>query len=171
MRKMIPANQGEFLQKLCVKGNGDVNGLLNIANLVDADGNPRFVEGNINLNSELPEGVEKVYGKWSLSATHLMIVLCMNIANGIEIANNTLISSFTLPKWILDKIYPLTLQIVENKMFRAYSSAFAGQDFEARLVKGSTALSIIKSGAITLSTDKIVRLNFDLLIDSEQSGE
>lgn len=159
-----------FSGNISISGNltvtGSVDANIPLEKIKDANGNNRFVEGDINLDSSLPSGVTKIYGKWSLSGTHFMAVLCLSIPNGTVIPNDAYLTSFVLPSWILSKIYPLVLGIIDNKTFKAYSNSFTSQDFNARIVKGSSTLSIMKTGALTLDADRIVRISYDLLIDN-----
>ncbi len=168
MRKMIPANQGEFLQKLYVKGNGDVNGLLNIANLVDANGHQRFIEGDITF--EEITGVSKVYGKRSLSGSHLMIVACPKIDDETVLSNITLAYLDDIPQWIKDKIIPVASTLVSNFSVVCFNeTASSTQSMPVYLRKTSEHLYIV-IGSITATDDRYTRIVFDLLIDSE-AGE
>lgn len=57
--------------------------------IVDKNGNPRFIEGTIT--PETISGITFTYCKWSLSGTHLMIVLAGTCKN-VTLANNTTFS-------------------------------------------------------------------------------
>jgi len=138
-----------------------------ISNLVDSKGNPRFVEGNGTPLSQ--EGVTISYCKWSLSGTHLMLVLSATIANTTVINDSTILATFTLPEWIINKIYPVWDITLESKVITLYASDYTSQQTNCRLVKATNAMKILKSGgsALTLSKDRSFRIQFDLLIDSE----
>ena len=56
-----------------------------IVNLVDKDGHERFIEGDIP-DPEIT-GLTPIYYKWSLSGTHLMIVMAGTIENGTNLSN------------------------------------------------------------------------------------
>lgn len=138
-----------------------------IATLVDSKGNPRFIEGNgIPLSMA---GFTSTYCKWSLSGTHLMIVLAGTFANTTVINDNTALATFNIPDFILNKIYPVWAnQFIEMKETNMYASNWSTQPLMATMRK-STVLEIIKSSgaALTLTADRSFRLQYDLLIDSE----
>ena len=150
-----------------VEQEAEVNGLKAFENIVDKDGHKRFVEGDISLSSDMPEGYTKVYGKWSLSGSHLLLVLCIS---GL---NTTAITSFTtvgkaenLPQWILDKIYPIQSVFVEQKSVSYFGSDLSTQTATTYLRKDSSGL-YIQTTAFTLTADRVCRIAFDLLIDNE----
>lgn len=157
-------------------GNLDVTGDLSVEqsskvkifeNIVDKDGHARFIEGDINLlQSETI--FEKVYGKWSLSGTHLMLVLAGKI-NAQESAFATHeIVNLELPQWILDKIYPVGSSIyIESKDIRVYSADYTTSQSERFDVRKRTGYLDIVAGGINPSVDRYFRLQFDLLIDNE----
>ena len=89
-----------------------------ISNLVDSKGNPRFVEGE--GTPATIEGFTSTYCKWSLSGTHLMIMLAGTFANASVLPVNTRIATFSIPKFIHDKIYPVWQNNIEVKNISAY---------------------------------------------------
>ena len=69
-------------------------------NIVDNQGNTRFIEGDITIQEV--SGVSKLFGKWSLSGSHLLIVLALGIANATEIINGTTIAKMNnIPKILI----------------------------------------------------------------------
>ena len=74
-QRLIPRKLLEWIKGLH-KGEGAG---LNISTLTDSKGNPRFIEGE-GTPMEM-EGFTASYCKWSLSGTHLMIVLSGSFAN------------------------------------------------------------------------------------------
>ena len=72
--KVLAVNSGGTGYQL--KDPATVNSV-DMANIVDADGHNRFIEGNIA--TEEIEGVTWAYARWSLSGTHLMCVLAGTI--------------------------------------------------------------------------------------------
>ena len=132
-------------------------------NIVDKDGHPRFIEGDIVYTNPI-EGVLQKYGKWSLSGSHLLIVLALEYANGTELPYKTV--GLNLPEWIVNKIYPITSQLIDYKVFAAFASDFTTQNQGAYLVKYGTSVNI-ELANFTLTKDRAVRIAFDLLIDNE----
>ena len=135
----------------------------NITTLVDAAGHPRFIEGDVTLKNEIT-GVELLYGKWSLSGTHLMIVACLSVADTTVVTYGSILE-MTLPEWIRDKIIPLYSGAVDKKTFDAFASNGTSQPVVAYLLKASSKLEI-ESG-FTATADRVIRYSFDLLIDAE----
>ena len=144
---------------------------LNIAdfkleNIKDAQGHNRFIEGDID--AETITGMTKYYGKWALSGTHLLIVFAANLANGSSINYKTIAKLKNVPEWILDKIYTLFSNIAVISNPNAYNSAGGTQTFPCQLRKVDGELTIYKTGDLTLTDDRFVRIEFGLLIDDEQ---
>ena len=144
---------------------GDVNNPL-IELIKDASGNYRFVEGD-GVALELT-GFTPIYNKWSLSGSHLMFVLCAEIADTTILTSGVTLSTFTLPKWIYDKIQPVWLNFMELKYVTAYADNWSSQSCPIALQKGSdNTIRMIKSNELTLTADRKLRVQFDLLIDDE----
>ena len=77
MRRMFSLKQLEEIANKQVQeqvSSGELENVKVFENIVDKDGHKRFIEGDITF--ENITGVSKVYGKWSLSGNHLMIVIC-----------------------------------------------------------------------------------------------
>lgn len=145
---------------------GAVNGAI-LDDIVDAKGNNRFIEGDGTALTL--EGLDITYNKWSLSGTHLMFVIAGNIANGTEIIDGVIFSTFTLPEWIIEKIYPVWSNYVENKTLTLTASDWLTQTTTASLAKRSGGITIEhhRGSSLTLTADRGFRLQFDLLIDNE----
>lgn len=138
--------------------------LNDIASLVDSAGNNRFIEGDLEV-SEIT-GVTFTYSKWSLSGTHLMIVIAFDIDNGTVLGNDKF-AEVKLPTWILSKIYPSYLtNTVEVKGTNIYDTSWGSQFMNIKLIKRTEYLEV-QCNAITLSSAKSGRIQFDLLIDAE----
>ena len=135
-----------------------------ISNLVDSKGNPRFIEGE--GTPETIEGFEATYCKWSLSGTHLMLVLAGTYANEAVISSLQLLCTFDLPDFVMNKITPVAGQLIEYKNIIAYASNASSQTQNAFLRK-SANLGIATNSALTLTAERNFRIQFDILIDSE----
>lgn len=136
-----------------------------ITTLVDSASNPRFVESD--GEPKTLSGLTIPYCKWSLSGTHLMFVCAGSITDETTLTTGTL-ATFTLPEWILNKIYPVWAdQYIESKQIKLIANNFTEQTFTVVLVKGSTNITIYVSGAVTLTANRSFRVQFDLLIDNE----
>ena len=162
-QRLIPRKLLEWIKGLH-KGEG---ASLNITTLTDSKGNPRFIEGDCVLNTLLPEGVEISYAKWSLSGTHLMIVVAGTLADTTGF-NAIKICDVIIPEYIGEKIYPVFLSKLEYKTATAYAENYTQQQLSISLSKFSnTNLQVVKEGNTTLTADRAFRIQFDLLIDTE----
>ena len=139
-----------------------------IATLVDSKGNPRFIEGEGTPLSQ--EGFTATYCKWSLSGTHLMLVLVGTIESGITLANNASLANYSFPNWIIEKIYPIWADTrIETKNILLYKDDWTNQQVNITLTKNSNRVIglNITSGDLTLTAKRSFRVQFDLLIDSK----
>lgn len=136
-------------------------------NIVDKDGHKRFIENDGNVVSIT--GYEVSYCKWSLSGTHLALVLAGSFEDELVLTNGTTIATYDLPQWILDKIYPVWGGNLEVKNVTAYagnwSNQICGLGFAIDTINNK--LIIFKAGDLTLTAKRYFRAQFDLLIDNE----
>lgn len=142
--------------------------LLNaIEALVDDSGNPRFIEGTIT--PETITGLTFTYCKWSLSGTHLMVVLA-GTCEDVTLANNVTFSEINLPDFIMNKIVPLTAQgRVSHATLDNYYNYSYRSSCVLSFVKGTNVLRVIGwgiGGSSTLTAGSF-RVQFDLIIDAE----
>ena len=131
----------------------------------DAQGNKRFVEGNIELLDSVPEGLTSTYGKWSLSGSHLLLVLCIQAVD--ETVINGDICKFELPTWISDKIVPITGSYLDLKVTTMFASNLTTQSLSVYLKKNADNTLSFDANSLTLTADRNGRIVFDLLIDNE----
>ena len=131
--------------------------------IVDKDGHPRFIEGDINLkDGSVPT---KTYGKWSLSGSHLMLVLGLS-ANENDVITAGTIASIELPSWIAAKLTPLFGNNISYSVQQWYANDGTSQDNSIYLDKTDNVLGIYL-GSITMTKDRNIRIQFDLIIDNE----
>lgn len=133
--------------------------------IVDAEGNKRFIEGNLTIEITEEEvttyGFTPIYNKWSLSGTHLMIVSSFSVTAGWT-PNKTLFSA-TVPDYIYNKVFP----IVEGGFVsRLKVPDSQNTDKVFLLNKGNNNKLEVYSSS-TFSADRAVRVQFDLLIDTD----
>jgi len=155
MRRMFSEKQIQELVKNTPK---------DIESLVDSQGHDRFPKGDIEI--EEITGITKTYGKWSLSGTHLMIVLACKCENGAIFVSGNTLAEVDIPTWILDKIIPIFSTQVERKSTSCYGADYTTQTLQVNLVKSSGKL-IIQTGSLTLSATRDFRVSFDLIIDND----
>lgn len=137
-------------------------------NIVDKDGNNRFVEGDgENLSSDT--NITITYNKWSLSGSHLMLVVTGTIPSGSTMSVDALHIKYVLPEWINDKIYPV---IGANYLKLYNENAF---DISGNIETFGVIISKSNDGSVhfesygnaSIANDDGFRIQFDLLIDNE----
>lgn len=131
--------------------------------ITDKDGHKRFIEGNITTTPI--EGVTYKFGKWSLSGSHLLIVLCASIVNETVIPF-TQLGQFDLPQWIADRLVPLYADVISAKTETLYAQDGSGQTMAIYTTKTGNTIKLI-SGGSTLNADRNIRITNDFLIDIE----
>ena len=161
-----------FTGDVSIGGDASVAGDLSVTgdvktfeNIVDKYGHKRFIEGSCNLHEIT--GLTFSYNKWSLSGTHLMIVLAGSIVNGTEIAAGVWANIPDLPAWIKDKLIPMFGSNISKETASVFASDGTSQNLNAYLQKTGADLIQIYCSSITLTQDRAFRIEFDLLIDNE----
>lgn len=150
-----------------VGGNLTVNGYISaLEKIVDLQARKRFLEWNVIATSIT--GVTNLYGKASLSGTHLMFVVCLSAVSGTTIPDGANLGDFALPQWIRDKIVAVWgTYFIDRKEISAYNDDGSTQESNYLLAKTGGGVRIVKSGNLTFTKDRAVRIQFDLLIDTE----
>lgn len=148
----------------------DVVKINQIENLIDNAGNLRFVEGDGTPMTL--EGFTSSYCKWSLSGTHLMLVLSGSFADTTVLPADKIIGEFNLPQYIKDKIFPVWGPNMETRSVTCTALSWSTQTMNVVLYK-ETATGIMKiktlSSALTFTDTRHFRIQFDLLIDNDYS--
>ena len=138
-------------------------------NIVDKAGNPRFIEGDISVINDLSE--LSPFAHWSLSGSHLMLVLCIynDTEEDITISGASELASVELPHWIAEKIFPMGTSghiAMKSGIKGLYPSSLTPSvsDVTAYLLKTSDTIQLNGINAKFESGD-YYRIEFDLLID------
>jgi len=138
-------------------------------NIVDADGNKRFIAGDLTKDSGLDEKARFEYAKWTLSGSHLMIVCMFEVLEAFT-ASGTTLASITIPEWLGAKIHPMgsTQHIAVIDSTYGYTpNNLAASASPIRTYLGKTndtgLYIIIESGTTELG--KYYRVVFDLVIN------
>lgn len=138
-------------------------------NIVDKTGHKRFIEGDI-LTSEIT-GVSFPYAKWSLSGTHLMIVLTVTAETDAVFSTSDVLGTINIPEWIADKIVPIVSDGgVDVKTIAFRNASYSTQSLSTRLLKNATTkvLTIRPTSSLTITSNSTGRLQYDLIIDDEE---
>ena len=142
-----------------------IDGVLNrLAEIKDAQGNKRFIQGTFTYMP--PTGVSVDYAKWSLSGTHLMLVICFHkIAGSLETGGINF-DTIGLPQYVLDKINPAIGSYVDTKWFKATKTGYSDSvDVWTYVVKLSNALRVTLGSFQTTGNDDYARIIYDFLIE------
>lgn len=158
-----------FSGDISINGDLSVSGHIygvKIEDIKDAQGHPRFIEGDIVSNVE---GITLTFGKWSLSGSHLMFVASGSVANETALTGKTICQTIDLPTWIYNKIYPNIggSEIICYGKFDLYGSDFSSQSVTLRFDKANNRLGVFVAQSVVLTADRTFRIAFDLLIDNE----
>ena len=157
-----------YINKIVVNGQ-EVNAN-QLEGILDKDGHARFIEGE--GTPETISGVTVQYNKWSLSGSHLMIVLAFKIDANATLGTYAILEDIAIPEWIYNKIYPLgdgTGNWVNVVQVIANDNSGIPTDENARflIAKNNEQLRVYHiSSAYTPTADRYIRVQFDLLIDN-----
>jgi len=136
-----------------------------LENIVDSDGNKRFIEGSIS--NEQSEKVVLDYGKWSLSGSHLMIVFAGHTTEATSFDDYDLFGILqNLPAWVLSKIYPIKAEFVDFKLFNVTYNDWSPETITISLTKEYNSIRIKQNGNKSLTQPTTFRFVFDILIDN-----
>ena len=164
-KRMVPEYLIKGLEEAYAKTSGGTGSTINLMdNIIDYKGNKRFIEGSLTLTKEV-EGITYNFMKWSLSGTHLMIVLTGVIDNSIVVSPDDYFT-VDLPKWIRDKIFTIAGRQVERKAATLTATDYSTQTMYISLTKENDTIGLYFE-TVTLSKRRFFRVQFDLLIDNE----
>lgn len=138
-------------------------------NIVDSAGNKRFIE--FDGTTDPTQGLNGVYVKASLSGTHLMFVCAGNMENGTALTAYSKLFEFTVPDYIYNKIVPVWGSYIEAKGFVIRDEDGGNTTtIQTALYKAiNNKIQVWTLSTMTLTSLKVFRFQFDLLIDSEYS--
>ena len=155
-----------FTGNVSITGNLSVGGNLSpLENICDSQGRKRFLEGTLSQ----PEisGLTRTYNRWSLSGTHLMIVLAGTLAANTSLSFGTSLGAAVVPQWLADKVVPLISNkalVVQQTFIRPNGGV---ERANVAIAKYLNSLIVETYGNITFNDDMTFRIQFDLLIDAQ----
>ena len=150
--------------------NGIEVQLNSLEGLQDAEGHNRFI-GDDLVDSEI-EGLTLNYSKWSLSGTHLMLVLSYSITAQTSLSNYTDLAYAQVPEWVISKIATISGQ-TNRAILKDFNSTnqYGSPDQTVSLAlnkdTANNRLYIQTADSVTLGADTYLRIQFDLLIDND----
>lgn len=145
----------------------EAGGGATLDDIVDSQNHKRFIEGD--GTPEEITGVTNVYCRWSLSGTHLMLVYAGTMTGTLESQDFCV---FSVPQWILDKIYPMKSDgFIDKKNMPLYLlTADSSTSGDIYLYKTDEGLKIYLAISFNRSNVYGFRAQFDLLIDNDYSN-
>ena len=145
----------------------------NLNNIVDSNGNLRFIEGNGTAYTEDVVGMTASSTKWVLNGNDLILELARSFTQDVN--GQPTIATFELPEWILNKITPLNngeLQIITPLSFNI-SSTTNYTNVNVTLLKLGNLLAFSLMDDISLSSFNgnpvFFRFTSHLIIDSNNN--
>ena len=143
--------------------DSDGNPIVICEHLNDSNGNARFVEGN--LTTKTVTGVTFTYAKWSLSGSHLMLVLCGEVAANATLGYGAW-GEVELPDYIINKISNVFSSYIAVNEYKAYHDDWTSIDVSLAYQKiGNKIYFTQVDSANNTNADAHFRIQFDLLID------
>jgi len=163
-KRMVPEYLVKGLEEAYAKTSGGTGSTINLMeNIVDSKGRKRFIEGILTVHEQT--GMQIDTSEWSLSGTHLMILLSGKFEDASTITGK--LATVVLPQWILDKISPLANILVDYKPIVIFNGDLSSnQTMIFNLSKDSTGL-YIRCNSITMSAKRYFRIQFDCLINAK----
>ena len=147
-----------------------VDDLVLFENIKDRNGHNRFIEGDIT--NKIDNDLTITYGKWSLSGTHLIIVLSGTFPAYTIFDNNRQLVYVTLPEWVGNKIGSIdgTVAFINANVARTNNAYVNELEVTAYIQKTSAStlrIAILPKTSVTPINETFIRFNFDLLIDND----
>lgn len=145
-------------------------GVTEMETIKDSENNNRFISGDVVLGSDAV-GLTKVFGRYTLSGTHLQIAVLIDneTENDITLTTYKKMAYCNVPNWLINKIYPLpNSTAVTLKTFDIGNSSnilTIKTSKKVYLAKSGTDLIILTGESMTLQPKDFVRISFDLIIE------
>ena len=169
MRRMFSLKQIKEIANSEVQSlveGGTLENVKVFENIVDKDGHKRFIEGNITTPAMT--GITFNYAKWSLSGTHLMIVLAFTNDENAVFSTSSI--SINLPDWIKEKIVPIyrTTYVDTKAFYQRADSDLSTTTLNVALKKDASAnIDCSSLSSVNLTKAGGARIQFDLIIDNQ----
>ena len=139
--------------------------LLNdIEALVDSNGKQRFIGGNGNPGSL--SGLTIASSKWVLNGTNLIFEILGTFSGNLSGFN--ILSTFTLPEWVINKIVTPASNIVDILNCQMISIKDAsGITIKVQVTKDGNTIFFTNATNITISDISLFKIRYNIIIDNE----
>lgn len=133
-------------------------------NLVDSKGRNRFIVGDGNPGSL--SGMTVASTKWTLNGNNLVFEILGSFSG--DLTGFNILSTFTLPEWIANKIVmPVSnvVDIIDCIMVSATDAS--GITIRVQVTKSGRDIFFTNVSNITISDMSIFKIRYNIIIDNE----
>ena len=139
-------------------------GAANTENLVDSKGRNRFIVGDVNPWSLI--GLTVASTKWTLNGNNLVFEILGSFSG--DLTGFNILSTFTLPEWIANKIVTPASNIVDIITCDMISLQDAGSTtIKLQVTKSGVDIFFTNGSTITISELSLFKIRYNIIIDNE----
>ena len=136
----------------------------NTENLVDSKGRNRFIVGDGNPGSL--SGLTVASTKWTLNGNNLVFEILGSFSG--DLTGFNILSTFTLPEWIANKIVMPVSNIVDIITCTMVSTKDAGgTSIRVQVTKSGVDIFFTNASTITIQDMSIFKIRYNIIIDNE----
>ena len=133
-------------------------------NLVDSKGRNRFIVGDGNPGSLT--GLTVASSKWTLNGNNLVFEILGSFSG--DLTGFNILSTFTLPEWIVNKIVTPASNVVDILTCTMVSVKDAGgTSIRVQVTKSGVDIFFTNVSTITISEPSIFKIRYNIIIDNE----
>ena len=133
-------------------------------NLVDSKGRNRFIVGDGNPGSLT--GLTVASTKWTLNGNNLVFEILGSFSG--DLTGFNILSTFTLPEWIANKIVTPASNVVDILTCQMVSLTDAsGISIRLQVTKSGVDIFFTNVTNITISDPSIFKIRYNIIIDNE----
>lgn len=131
--------------------------------IIDNNGNKRFIGGN-GTPGNVP-GMTIASSKWVLNGTNLIFEIFGSFSNNLS--GGEVISSFTLPDWISNKIVPALNNTVTLMEVNLYFTSGGETVTTINVYKSGNILYFSALSSLTVDRQTFFNIRYNSIIDTE----
>ena len=136
----------------------------NTENLVDSKGRNRFIVGDGNPGSL--SGLTVASTKWTLNGNNLVFEILGSFSG--DLTGFNILSTFTLPEWIANKIVTPASNVVDIITCDMISLQDAGStSIKLQVTKSGRDIFFTNGSTITISELSLFKIRYNIIIDNE----
>ena len=136
----------------------------NTENLVDSKGRNRFIVGEGNPGSL--SGMTVASTKWTLNGNNLVFEILGSFSG--DLTGFNILSTFTLPEWVANKIVTPASNVVDILTCQMVSLKDAGAtSIRVQVTKSGVDIFFTNVSTMTISEPSIFKIRYNIIIDNE----